>query len=43
MEDFMSNLEFFGYVILFWFIIGTTVGIAVGHAIYTLGHDNEEK
>lgn len=42
MEDFMSNLEFFGYVMLFWFAIGLLVGIAVGHAIYAGGRDNEE-
>lgn len=42
----MSNLEFFGYVMLFWFAIwfaiGLIVGIAVGHAIYTGGRDHEE-
>lgn len=39
----MSNLEFFGYVMLFWFSVGLLVGIAVGHAIYAGGRDHEEK
>lgn len=38
----MSNLEFFGYVMLFWFATGLLVGIAIGHAIYTGGHDNDK-
>lgn len=39
----MSNLEFFGYVMLFWFAIGVLVGVAFGHAAFTMGADNEEK